>query len=106
MHFRRGGRRDFVMRATKSLLIEPPAIHRANQRSRFSLARKCSECIFEFFNRIGHFPTFTRASQYLTETGRSKLHPGAVDNLLDHLIHVKQYCLRNAGPSALVVGWL
>jgi hypothetical protein len=54
----------------------------------------------------GHFPTFTRASQYLTETGRSKLHPGAVDNLLDHLIHVKQYCLRNAGPSALAVGWL
>jgi hypothetical protein len=50
--FQMWGRRDFVLRATKSLLIDSPAIHRANWRSQFSLARKCSECIFEFFNRI------------------------------------------------------
>ena len=37
---------------------------------------------------------------------RSKLHPGPVDKLLDHLIYVKQYCLRNVRPSALAVGWL
>ena len=42
-----------MLRATKSLLIGLLAIHRPNWRSRFSLAKKCSECIFEFFNRIG-----------------------------------------------------
>ena len=47
-----GGRRGLVLRATKIILVDPPAIHRANEQSRFSLARKCSKCIFEFFNRI------------------------------------------------------
>jgi hypothetical protein len=30
LHFGRGGRRDFVMRATKNLLTDLPAIHTAN----------------------------------------------------------------------------
>ena len=69
-------------------------------------ARSLSEGIVNHPAVTGHFPTFTRASQYVTETGRSKLRPGAVDNLLAHLIHVKQYCLRNARPSALAVDQL
>jgi hypothetical protein len=52
LHFGRGGTRDFILHATKSLLIAPLPIHRPNWRSRFSLAGKCSEIIFEFFNRI------------------------------------------------------
>jgi hypothetical protein len=52
-NFGRGGRGVFALRATNGFLIDPPAIHRANWRSRFSLARTCSECVFEFFNRIG-----------------------------------------------------
>ena len=53
-----GGTRAFLLSATKSLLIGPLGIHRSNWRSRFNLARKFSECIFEFFNRIGHLETF------------------------------------------------
>jgi hypothetical protein len=53
LHFGRGGTRDLILRATKNLLIGLPTIHWPNWRSRFSLARKCSECIFEFFNTIG-----------------------------------------------------
>src|SRR5450759_2182262 len=53
-NFGRGGRRDFVLRATKIVLTEPAAIHGSNSRRRSRLARNCDGCIFEFFNRIGH----------------------------------------------------
>ena len=41
------------MRFTSSLLISSPTIRRVSWRLRFSLARKCDDCVFEFFNRIG-----------------------------------------------------
>ena len=47
-----GGRRDFVLRATKIVLTEPAAIRGSNSRLRLRLARNCGGCIFEFFNRI------------------------------------------------------
>ena len=47
-----GGRRDFVLRATKIVLTEPAAIRGSNSRPRSKLARNCDGYIFEFFNRI------------------------------------------------------
>ena len=52
-----GGTRDFVLRATKIVLIDSPAIYAANWRLRSRLARNCAGCIFEFFNRIGQLQT-------------------------------------------------
>jgi hypothetical protein len=74
-----GGRRDFVLRATKIVLTEPAAIRGSNSRRRSRLARNCHGYIFEFFNRIGRERPDRRRSQFdplrsvtLPKSGRSR----------------------------------
>src|SRR5438067_13129002 len=55
----RGGPRNLLLRATRTVLTNAATIRRANCREQRTLARIRSRCNFEFFNRIGREPRFT-----------------------------------------------
>jgi hypothetical protein len=102
-NFGRGGRRDFLLRATKIVLTEPAAIRGSNSRWRSRLARNYDGCIFDLFNRIAEGDDRHCSGRSMFDvSGRHRLAGGSPLNGKvgrDFRIHT-DYCVSHSQPSS------